>query len=273
VNDDPLDLLRRVVQSCEEVEVGYAIIGAVARNAWAPGGREEVACNRCGRFDDATSTRSSSRGWRQELPSLDSMWLVNARLWFALPAERKRIWQQRRDARGTMMKRLRSPVWWPAVVAILLRGGAVAEATMLIEALELPKMAESAGRVVHGTVTAVDSGRDERGLPATWVTIRVAETFKGAHSSEFTFKQFGVLEPLEDGTATRIVDLPGYRSGDELVLFLYGESTLGFTSPVGLSQGMFRVERFGGGARAQGARAPAANLDAFLNEIRRLLAK
>jgi hypothetical protein len=32
----PLDLLRRVVEGCEEVGVGYAIIGAVARNAWAP---------------------------------------------------------------------------------------------------------------------------------------------------------------------------------------------------------------------------------------------
>lgn len=36
MNDDPLDLLRRVVRACEEASVQYAIIGAVARNAWAP---------------------------------------------------------------------------------------------------------------------------------------------------------------------------------------------------------------------------------------------
>lgn len=33
---DPLDLLRRVVESCAAVGVRYAVIGAVARNAWAP---------------------------------------------------------------------------------------------------------------------------------------------------------------------------------------------------------------------------------------------
>jgi predicted nucleotidyltransferase len=33
---DPLDLLRRVVESCETAGVSYAVIGAVARNAWAP---------------------------------------------------------------------------------------------------------------------------------------------------------------------------------------------------------------------------------------------
>jgi len=36
MTDDPLDALRRVVDACEEVGVGYAVIGAVARNAWAP---------------------------------------------------------------------------------------------------------------------------------------------------------------------------------------------------------------------------------------------
>lgn len=36
MSDDPLDLLRRVVQACELVTVPYAVIGAVARNAWAP---------------------------------------------------------------------------------------------------------------------------------------------------------------------------------------------------------------------------------------------
>lgn len=36
MSDDPLDLLRRVVESCVAVGVRYAVIGAVARNAWAP---------------------------------------------------------------------------------------------------------------------------------------------------------------------------------------------------------------------------------------------
>lgn len=36
MSDDPLDLLRRVVESCVAAGVRYAVIGAVARNAWAP---------------------------------------------------------------------------------------------------------------------------------------------------------------------------------------------------------------------------------------------
>ena len=36
MTDDPLDVLRRVVDACAEVGVECAVIGAVARNAWAP---------------------------------------------------------------------------------------------------------------------------------------------------------------------------------------------------------------------------------------------
>lgn len=36
MSDDPLDLLRRIVDSCRSTGVSYAVIGAMARNAWAP---------------------------------------------------------------------------------------------------------------------------------------------------------------------------------------------------------------------------------------------
>jgi hypothetical protein len=36
MSDDPVELLRKVVKVCEAVGTGYAVIGAVARNAWAP---------------------------------------------------------------------------------------------------------------------------------------------------------------------------------------------------------------------------------------------
>jgi hypothetical protein len=36
MSEDPLALLRTVVDACDEVGVRYAVIGAVARNAWAP---------------------------------------------------------------------------------------------------------------------------------------------------------------------------------------------------------------------------------------------
>jgi hypothetical protein len=36
MSDDLLALLREAVRACEEARVAYAVIGAVARNAWAP---------------------------------------------------------------------------------------------------------------------------------------------------------------------------------------------------------------------------------------------
>jgi hypothetical protein len=36
MTDDPLELLRLVVEACASARVDYAVIGAVARNAWAP---------------------------------------------------------------------------------------------------------------------------------------------------------------------------------------------------------------------------------------------
>ena len=42
---------------------------------------------------------------------------------------------------------------------------------------------------------------------------------------------------------TGIEGAPRYVEGEEVVLFLYGDSRAGFTSPVGLGQGKFSVVR------------------------------
>jgi hypothetical protein len=42
--------------------------------------------------------------------------------------------------------------------------------------------------------------------------------------------------------------ITSYRVGDEVVLFLHPDSGEGFTSPVGLGQGRFRVHHHAGGA-------------------------
>lgn len=44
-----------------------------------------------------------------------------------------------------------------------------------------------------------------------------------------------------DDAAGGTAGLPRFRVGDEVVLFLYGESALGLSSPVGLGQGRFKV--------------------------------
>ena len=146
-----------------------------------------------------------------------------------------------------------------------------ADATVVLR-LPLARMAREAGRIVHGTVVEVRAGRDEAGLPATWVTLAVARTVKGPAVRHLTLKQFGAAEPLPDGTVGRIAGLPRYAVGEEVVLFLRPESGRGFTSPVGLGQGTYRVSRGAAGARVRRDTpgATTRDLGAFLADVERL---
>jgi hypothetical protein len=154
-----------------------------------------------------------------------------------------------------------------------------ARATMLVRTLSLDELTDGAGRVVHATVTRVREGRDARGMPATWTTLAVHESAKGVAGDELTFKQMGVSTPLADGTIVRVPGLPTYGVGTEIVLFLRPESAAGFTSPVGLTQGVMPVDRRGPGLPrvSRGGNAPGARdasepetLEALLTEVRRL---
>ena len=130
-------------------------------------------------------------------------------------------------------------------VALVLAAGP-APATTMVEPMTLDEVTAEAKHVVHAVVTSVTSGRDENGVPSTWTTFQVAETLKGAHEASVTIKQYGVAEPLPDGTLTRLAGLPTYELGEEVVVFLRSASRRGFTSPVGLGQGAYRVKRKGG---------------------------
>jgi len=138
-------------------------------------------------------------------------------------------------------------------------------------ALGFDELVDRAARIVHGTVRAIDPGRDVDGIPATWITLDVDETLKGPVETRFTYKQVGVPEPLPDGSLLRLPGLPRYRVGDEVVLFLHGTSRRGFTSPVGLGQGLFRAEDGpkGRAVRAAIATGAAEDLPDFIARVRR----
>src|SRR5262245_11431728 len=116
-----------------------------------------------------------------------------------------------------------------------------AQATMLLRRPSLEDVVTRAERVVGGRVVAVRTGRDQRGLPATWITLDVFQTLKGPAATQLTFKQAGVAEPLADGGFFRIPGIPTFTEGEEVILCLRGESPRGFTSPVGFESGTFRV--------------------------------
>ncbi len=162
-----------------------------------------------------------------------------------------------------------------AALSVLLPGRA-ADATTLLERMPLAKVTAEAGRIVYGTVTDVRSERDERGIPATWVTLDVARTVKGTHHGSLTVKQLGAGQAIAQGGIGRMPGLPTYRVGDEVVLFLRPESAHGFTSPVGFADGVYRVRREGARrvARPEAAADDAAasgDVDAFLDRVEALV--
>lgn len=110
----------------------------------------------------------------------------------------------------------------------------------------LGELVAEAGTIIAGRVVEVREGRhpDYRNIVVTFVTLDVVEAFKdiggkvqSAARPRLTFMQFGNPRTLP------IHDLPAYRPGEEVVLFLYPESQYGFTSPVAGGQGKFIIER------------------------------
>ena len=157
--------------------------------------------------------------------------------------------------------------------ALLIARAAPTHGTM-VERLSLERVASEAARIVHATVVEVRSGRDESGLPATWVTLDVIRTLKGPHDARVTIKQYGVTEPLPDGTITRLAGLPRYSSGEEVVLFLRDGSRRGFSSPVGLGQGAYRVRHVGErpSVRRDAPPGGSRDLEEFLSAVAQLAA-
>jgi hypothetical protein len=117
--------------------------------------------------------------------------------------------------------------------------------------LDLAALTSAADRVFMGKVVALRSGRDGRGLPATWTTFQVEESLKGTLPRTLEIKQIGTEAPLADGAIYRVPALPRYEVGDEVILFLHPDSAAGFTSPVGLGQGRFRIHHQHGSTTAE----------------------
>jgi hypothetical protein len=116
--------------------------------------------------------------------------------------------------------------------------------------VDLATMTERAGTIVSGRVTQIRMGTHPKyqRIGTLYVTVKVDEMMKGAPAETVTFMQFAGLAPQgatgrSVSTAQTMPDLPAYRVGEDLVLFLYPPSHVGFTSPVGGPQGKFHVQR------------------------------
>lgn len=78
----------------------------------------------------------------------------------------------------------------------------------------------------------------QTGMIATYTTFEVLDVLKGEVAATHTIKQVGGKIGKE---VFRIEGVPTFTPGREYVVFLFGVSQAGFSSPVGLSQGQFLV--------------------------------
>lgn len=109
-------------------------------------------------------------------------------------------------------------------------------------ALTLPRnleqLTDRASDIVRGTVVSahVEKHPELHNLDTVVVTLRLSDTLKGSARETFTFRQF--IWDVRDRH-----DAAGYRKGQELLLLMIAPSRYGLSSPAGLDQGRFRIER------------------------------
>ncbi len=120
------------------------------------------------------------------------------------------------------------------------------EATSL-RVMNLEDLVGHSQRIFSAVCQNVSSGFDENNLPYTSYSFLVTDSIHGvANQQVVVIKQFGLAEPiqLENGViqVSRIEGMPRYLPGQEYLLFLNQDSRLGFSSPIGLLQGAFRVQ-------------------------------
>ena len=111
-----------------------------------------------------------------------------------------------------------------------------------VRPLNLEEMSNRADRVFLGRCVQVKSGIDsELGQIVTYATFVALRSAKGGVHGQVTIKLLG--DQTDDVPRRSMVGAPRFEKGEEVILFLYGESRRGLTSPVGLGQGKFVVVR------------------------------
>lgn len=121
---------------------------------------------------------------------------------------------------------------------------AVSHATSVLP-LQLDRIIDDAELAFQGICIGNRSEREATtGLIVTYSTFDVLDTLKGSLGASHTIKQIG---GQGDGMRHRVEGVPTFAVGQEYVVFLYGMSRAGFSSPVGLGQGQFTVSDGPGG--------------------------
>lgn len=110
---------------------------------------------------------------------------------------------------------------------------------MSVLPLYLDEIVNDAAIAFQGKSLESHSERDSQtGSIVTYSTFEVQEVLKGDVGATHTIKQIG--GKLE-GETHQTTGVPTFTVGESYILFLYGVSASGFSSPVGLDQGKFNI--------------------------------
>ncbi|MDA2926237.1 hypothetical protein MYX78_03220 [Acidobacteria bacterium AH-259-G07] len=136
------------------------------------------------------------------------------------------------------MKRLKSFGFTSLVVLALSTSLTTGTSVRIVNLFEMVQLAD---RVFWGKcLSAVKKSEESTLLPVMEYVFEVRRGIKGVRTGErVVFRQ---VQAAQRGVVG-IPGIPHYRKGQEIWLFLHGDSRLGLTSPVGLAQGSFRLER------------------------------
>jgi hypothetical protein len=109
---------------------------------------------------------------------------------------------------------------------------------MRVLPVNLEGLVEGAGVIFDGTCLSVDYKTDEQGILATYTTFEVHRPWKGEVPQTITIKTYG---GRQGSLITVVPGLPTFSPGQRVLLFLNPASKIGFTSPVGMGQGSFKI--------------------------------
>lgn len=124
--------------------------------------------------------------------------------------------------------------------------------------LNLEEITNSANRIFTGICTSIEeieNDSESKNLSVVKFKFKVTEAIKGITSDdEITLKFW---QPAAKGA--------NYKVGEKYILFLYKDSDLGFTSPVGYLQGQFQVEKTGANRKVEFVRNKLSNKGIYRN--------
>ncbi len=117
-----------------------------------------------------------------------------------------------------------------------------------VRPVDLDQMTRRAARIFSGRCLHSRIEHDlALGREVVVSTFQVQRAVKGVEGRTITVRMLAAPSAAAGDEAPGV---PSFRKGDEVVLFLYGDSPMGLTSPVGLGQGRFRVFKDKQGRRA-----------------------